>query len=101
MDVNGSVSAEQNHASIVTYLGKDHGDWSIMAHVGALLGRQAEHSKSHKREDDKLHARSIKYKSIMDGQQGIDDVLAKKVYPFMVTKSYIRMPLSTLLIISP
>ena len=78
LDLNGSAPAEQNHSSVIAFLGKGHSDWSIMAHTGALMKRQAEHSKQHKRQEDKLHAQSLKYKSKMVGQQGVDDQIAKK-----------------------
>jgi len=72
----GSVPAEQNHSSIIAYIG-DGGNWSIMLHMSKLMSRHQDHVKKKKSEEDLLHVRSYKYKSTLIGQKGIDDCNAK------------------------
>jgi len=74
----GSVPAEENHSSIIAFLGKGNSGWSVMYHLAALLNRQAEHSKVKKREEDRLHVSTLKYISKESGQAGLEDTQAKK-----------------------
>ena len=39
LGIKGSVSAESNHASIVSHFG-DSGAWSIVSHINKLMERQ-------------------------------------------------------------
>ena len=43
----GSVSAEQNHSSIISYIG-DGGNWSIMLHMSKLMSRHQDYVKKRK-----------------------------------------------------
>ena len=74
----GSVPAEENHASIIVFLGKGNSGWSVVYHLAALLNRQAEYSKVKKREEDRLHVSTLKYMIKEFGQAGLEDTLAKK-----------------------
>ena len=52
LDLKGSVPAEQNHSSIISYFG-DGASWTIMEHIHRLLQRQQDHwNKMNKIEDD-------------------------------------------------
>ena len=46
--VLGSVTAEQNHASIIAYIGEG-GNWSIMLHMSKLMSRHQDHVKKKNR----------------------------------------------------
>ena len=72
----GSVPAEQNHSSVIAYLGEG-GNWSIMEHMQKLRTRQQDHVKKKRKEEDRLHVQTYKYKSNLLGQAGIDDCAAK------------------------
>ena len=52
----GSVPAEQNHSSIIAYIG-DGGNWSIMLHMSKLMSRHQDQVKKKKTEEDVLHVR--------------------------------------------
>ena len=62
LQVNGSVSAEQNHSSIKAHLGKGN-HWSICENVKELLVRQQLHAKQKNADEQSLHVQSFKYKS--------------------------------------
>jgi len=79
LKLNGSVPAEQNHASTVAYLGEG-GKLSICQHFSELMLRQQNHTKVKKAEEDDLYVKSYKYISKRDGQFGIDEVIARKSF---------------------
>ena len=74
----GSVPAEQNHSSVIAYLGKGNASSSIMVHASQLMKRAQEHSKQRKEQDNRSQVNVYKYTSKLLGQLGIDDTLARK-----------------------
>ena len=86
----GSVSSEQNHASIIAYAGNGNAGWSIMTHISQLMKRAQDHAKKRKQLDNRACVLSHKYSSIHDGQLGIDDALAKKnLSPYAYKQLYL------------
>ena len=77
LKAKGSVPAEQNHSSVVAWLGKG-ATWSIMEHKSFLMQRQQDHAKMRKADEDALHVQCFKFKSQREGQLGVDEVVAKK-----------------------
>ena len=94
LKLNGAVPAEQNHSSVAAHLGKGN-KWSLTEEVKELMVRQQEHFKAKKTKADALYVASFKFKSKCSGQQGIDEVIAKRnlstfAFKELFQKSYMK-----------
>ena len=77
MELKGSVPAEQNHSSICANLGRE-ANWSVVEHCSQLIIRQAYLSRKFREIDNCLNVPIAGYKSSLEGQEKLDDELAKK-----------------------
>ena len=80
----GSVPAEQNHSSIVAFLGKG-AMWDIWEHLKNLCERHQVHCDYESREEAKLTVSSHKFQSSFDDEIAHEDVKAKQAlagYPY-------------------
>ena len=73
----GSVTAEQNHASVVAHLGQG-GNLSIAEHITALTQRQCHLNQLRQKKENEKRLLRAKASSARAGQMGINDVEAKK-----------------------
>ena len=86
----GSVPSEQNHSSVIAFLGKGNAGMSIMTHSSKLLKRAQEHAKVRTKEDNRSQVNVYKYVSTEEGQIGVDDTLAKNsLSPYAYKMLYI------------
>jgi hypothetical protein len=77
LHLNGSVPAEQNHASVAAHLGSG-ASWSVVEHVVMLHKRQVHLTQIRRTKDIKSYVGTVKYKSSLRDQAGYDDEAAKK-----------------------
>jgi hypothetical protein len=75
---NGDSMAEQNHSSVVAYLG-DGGNFSTAEQVKALLERHQDRARTKTKEEQNLMVSIDRYKSpLPHGYQATEDLKAKK-----------------------
>jgi hypothetical protein len=75
---NGDTTAEQNHSSVVSYLG-DGGNFSIAEQVKALLERHQDRVRKKTKQEQSLMVSIDRYKSpLPHGYQATEDTKAKK-----------------------
>ena len=75
--LNGSVPAEQNHASVSAHLGAG-ASWSVVEQVSKLMSRQTHLTSKRRQKETKAYVASLKYKSKLRDQDALDDETAKK-----------------------
>ena len=83
----GSVTAEQNHASIVAYMGEG-GNWSIMLHMSMLMSRHQDHVKKRKQKKIFYMLGHININLNFRGRQELMIAMLKVLYHHMHIKSY-------------
>ena len=71
--VNGSVAAEQNHASVVAHLGKG-ANWGVAEHISHMLKRQIHLTTLRRQKENSRFVLTHRYKSKL----GMEDQTAKK-----------------------
>ena len=84
----GSVSAEQNHASVAAHLGKG-GNFSIAEHTKLLADRQIHLAKVRRTEEDKLLSMIEQFKSNKVGLRGEDESKARKCLTSYMYKQFV------------